>query len=370
MRFLISFFFCFHLYAEQINLDTQKHINQYFTNFGKQIKIENHLKILPYVIIKTKLSKEELKQKLHKPLQQIAFLKDANLFLVKSDDALKESKNLAQKEYILYAQPDMIQQRIHTKYFSKQDIAQTYGLNDIWKQTKGKGVKIAIIDDGFNLEHEDLKETSIAFSYDADQKSLNAAPKLNIDRHGTQVAGIIFAAHNGIGIDGIAPEAQLIAIRQTTNKTSDTIIAFTVARKAGADIINCSWNSPILLEPVYDVIVDIIKNAKKARGTAVVFAAGNDAKELKPFSTEASIDEVITVGSFKKQSNWGGKLDFKLKSGIMTTKGGSYGIFGGTSAVAPVISGLLALEMALYPNKTVEAVLKELQERYPIEKGK
>lgn len=312
------------------------------------------------IIIKSPLSKKALKSKLNRPLKQLAFLQDANLFLLDSNDSLNEAKALAKHPYILYAQPDMMQ----NKEFAKRtptDIITEYNLKFLWKQTKGEGVKIAIIDDGFNLEHEDLKDIHLHFAYDADHKNLNASPKVKLDHHGTAVAGIIFASHNGLGIDGIAPNAKLIAIRQTTNKTSDTVLSFTVAQKAGADIINCSWNSPMLLEPIYDVIVDIAQNGREGRGVAIVFAAGNNAKEIKPNSIEASIDEVITVGSYAKSSNFGKIVDFKLKSNIVSLKGSGYGNFGGTSAVAPVVSGLLALYLAQEPNTKMSKLVTKLK---------
>jgi subtilisin family serine protease len=325
------------------------------TNFNK--KVCKNFTLLDSVIVKTTLSKKELQNKLNKPLRQIAFLQDSNLFLVDSKQPVVYSKELAKKEYIIYAQANISQTKdINFKHF--QNITKKYNLKETWKITKGKGVNIAIIDDGFNLKHEDLKGVSVLFSYDVDNKNLNSNPKVKLDTHGTQVAGVIFAQHNGIGIDGIAPEANLIAIRQTTNITSDTVLSFTVASKAGANIINCSWNSPLLLEPVYDVIKALSKDI------AIVVSAGNSHKKIEPFSTEASIEEVITVGATQNYSNYGDILDFKIQSGILTTKeNGGYGIFGGTSATAPIISGLLALQMAQNRDKSVKQIIKILKKK-------
>lgn len=322
-------------------------------NFGKEVCKE--FKLLNGVIVKSRLSKTLLKAKLNKPLKQIAFLENSNLYLVESQEPLNYSKELSKKEYVIYAQPNILQ-TINKSYVSGGDLTTKYNLKELWRKTKGKGVKIAIIDDGFNLAHEDLKGVNVLFSYDADNKNLDASPKLKVDAHGTQVAGVIFAQHNGVGADGVAPEASLIAIRQASNVTSDTVVSFTVASKAGADIINCSWNSPILLEPVYDVIKSLSKNI------AIVFAAGNDHKEIKPYSTEASIPEVITVGATQTYSNFGDAVDFIIPSNVLTTKeDGTYGKFGGTSAVAPVISGLLALQMALNKNKSIHELQKTLK---------
>lgn len=323
------------------------------TNFNKEVCKD--FKILNSVIIKSTLTKQALKNKLNKPLKQIAFLGKSNLFLVDSNDSLEYSKELSNKDFIIYAQPNISQTK-DINFKPTQNITKKYNLDSIWKTTKGEGVNIAIIDDGFNLEHEDLKSVNVLFSYDADNKNLDSSSKLKVDTHGTQVAGVIFAQHNNIGIDGIAPKANLIAIRQTTNITSDTVLSFTVAKKAGADIINCSWNSPILLEPVYDVIKAL------SHDTAIVFAAGNSHKKILPYSTEASIKEVVTVGATQKYSNYGDMTDFKIQSGVITSKAnGTYGQFGGTSATAPIISGLLALKIAQNKDKSIQKIIQTMK---------
>lgn len=330
-------------------------------NFGKPLC--EKIQITSRVIVKSSLSKDSLSKKLGKPLQQIAFMREANLFLVQSEDPINCAKNLSKKEYIIYAQPDIIQKKIKASLFQNITL-ESKKLKTLWQKTKGQGVRIAIIDDGFNLGHEDLKKTRLLFSYDVDNKRLDSSPKLSIDTHGTPVAGIIFAQHNAMGIDGIAPNASLIAIRHTQNRTSDTVLAFTVAKKAGADIINCSWNSPMLMEPVFDVITDIAKYGRKGKGAAVVFAAGNEGKEILPYSIEASIPAVITVGT--KRSNYGKMLDFTIKKDtIMSTRyDGSYGVFSGSSATAPIISGLLALKFSEDPNLTVKEAVQILKKEF------
>ncbi len=327
-------------------------------NFGKTICSD--FKILNSVIIKTSLSKKELKKKINKHITQLAFLEDTNIFLIDSKNPLEYAKKLEKENFIIYAQPNISQTR-NKNFKNSKEFLTNYNIKNKWKSTKGQGVNIAIIDDGFDLEHEDLKDVNLLFRYDADNKIIDSKPKTSKDTHGTQVAGVIFSSHNGIGADGIAPKANLIAIRQATNVTSDTILAFTVAQKAGANIVNCSWNSPILLEPIYDVIKYISKN------TAIVFAAGNNGKKIEPLSIEASIPEVITVGATQKYSNYGKMVDFIIPSNIYTTKANNhYGSFGGTSATAPIISGLIALELSNYPDKSIEEIVQRVKKRLKI----
>lgn len=324
------------------------------TNFGKEIC--DTFEFSNGVIVKSKLQKDEIEKKLGlKKIRQIAFLKDSNIYLIDTNTPIKDYEEFKKLDFIEYSIPDIIQSKKRAT-FDIRKYQKDLKLKQFWSESEGEGVNIAIIDDGFNLHGEEFSDTKVIFSYDVDTKTLDASPKLDIDTHGTKVAGIIFAKHNGNEVEGIAPKANLIAIRQTTNTTSDTIVAFTVAKKAGADIINCSWNSPILLEPVYDVIKDISKE------TAVVFAAGNEHKKIEPFSTEASISEVITVGAIQKFSNYGDMIDFTLDSRVMSVgKNGSLVMFGGTSAAAPIISGLLALEKSNNMDKNISEIIHILK---------
>jgi len=339
-----------------------------FKNFDHILQIDSQsFTIIPEVIVKTNLDKAALIAKLNKPIIQLAFLDKANIFLIKSVDALNYSKELSTKDYIIYAQPNILQKRSYNfvnvnanaHKTSVHKIVERYKKENIQIDNQGEGVNIAIIDDGFNLEHEDLNATHVLFSYDADLKMLTSNPQLKFDTHGTKVAGIIFAQRNNIGIDGIAPQAKLIAIRQTKNLTSDTILAFTVAAKAGADIINCSWNSPTLLEPVYDVIKHL------SRDIAIVFAAGNQRQAIKPYSIEASIKEVITVGSTQAYSNYGDLVDFVVPGNLeTTTSNGRYGHFNGTSASAPIISGLLALEFSQNKSQSIKEIVVDMKKEF------
>ena len=342
--FFISLFFISLSFCQEICIE----------NFDK--KLCNNFKISNGLILKTKLKKNDLKDRLKiEAIREIAFFKNSYIYLIDTANPIKDYNRFKNLDFIEYIIPDIIQNKRRSS-FNIQKYQKSLNLNTYWSKTKGEGVNIAIIDDGFNLEHEDLKGANLLFSYDTDNKNLNSTPKVKLDTHGTQVAGIIFAQHNGIGVDGIAPKANLIAIRQTTNITSDTIISFTVAKKAGAHIINCSWNSPLLLEPVYDVIKALSKD------TAIVFAAGNSAKKIEPYSIEPSIPEVVTVGATQKYSNYGEVVDFKIASGIMTTKqNGTYGKFGGTSATAPIISGLLALKIAQNKNKPIQEIIQTMK---------
>ena len=316
------------------------------------------------VIIKSSLNKEVLEKKLNTILMQIAFLGDTGLYLMQSDEPLKEAKRLSSKHFIDYAQPDIIQHRDFSSNSPKHDLlSKSNEKHKLLQSNLGKGVTIAIIDDGFNLEHEDLQHIDVAFRYDGDYRTLDATPKYSLENHGTKVAGVIFAAANNLGSEGIAPDATLVAIRQHKNITSNTVISFTVAEKSGAQIINCSWNSPVLMQPVYDVITYLARHGREGKGTAIVFAAGNNKMELTPFSVEAAIPDVITVGVNKTYSNFGSPVDVLAPTDFTSTMAsGGYGNFGGTSGAASYVTGVLALILAEDKNKKIAELKYELSE--------
>lgn len=264
---------------------------------------------------------------------------------------------------IVAAQPDLLQ--IHDKSGRSAirrepaDYIRKLGINALWKDTRGKGVKIAIIDDGFDLNHEDLHGVSLTFGYDMESGTLDPSPQMALDTHGTEVAGIIFARHNGLGINGIAPEADFIAIRHPDTWTSRTILSFYLAKIAGADIINCSWKSRYLLEPIADVINDLTSKGRGGKGVIMVFAAGNEGTALTDHGSEAALPGVITVGAAGvngrplKSSNFGKWVDvYTFGRNIMTTSNEAerYALFSGSSASAAIVSSTIALFLSREPN--------------------
>lgn len=81
----------------------------------------------------------------------------------------------------------------------------------------GAGVKVAIIDTGIDIDSTDLNVAGgISFiegtTYDDD------------NGHGTALAGIIGAKENGEGLVGIAPEAELYAVKHWTVLVLDTTV--------------------------------------------------------------------------------------------------------------------------------------------------
>lgn len=87
-------------------------------------------------------------------------------------------------------------------------------VEEAWKTTMGKGVIVAVIDDGADLEHEDLKANILSAynSVNRDGSAHYEGTEKYPSSHGNACAGLIVAPINGKGIVGIAPEAKVIII--------------------------------------------------------------------------------------------------------------------------------------------------------------
>lgn len=288
-------------------------------------------------------------------------------------DALRVLQRLQHQgnKGIELVQPDVLQLKnksdAATSITGSSPYISLLGIENLWRKTKGKGVRIAVIDDGFQLSHADLQHLKPILTYDSKTRSLNAAPQSPLDTHGTKVAGVIFAAHNGQGINGIAPEAKLIALRQPDTWTSNTLLSFQLAQLAQADIINCSWHSQWLLQPIVEIVNELTYTGRNNKGMVIVFAAGNQGQEITASSSEGAIKQALVVGANNQLgqrlsfSNYGNSVDVYAYGGKVTTTliSGKYGDFAGTSLAAAIVSGVSALMIAEQPDIT----LAELSQR-------
>lgn len=257
--------------------------------------------------------------------------------------------------------------------------------SNLFNSYSGEGVKIAVIDDGLDTTHEDL-EGAVVESYDIESGTSDVSHTTIVDHHGTSVTGIIAARANGKGIKGVASGAEIIFLKfKEPMSDSETIELFNKAEEFGADIINCSWGTYNVSDAVKDKIVDLATNGRDGRGVSIVFASGNDDQDMG--NDESAIDEVISVGASDRDnlrayySNFGEHLDIVAPGGYwlgiatLDASGSSGGAieddnyllyddvnsFIGTSASAPIVSGVIALMLEKNPNLTrveIENILK------------
>ncbi len=112
---------------------------------------------------------------------------------------------------------------------------------------RGKGVRVAVLDTGFDLEHPDLiPNINLNLSRDFTGEGL----QFNIDNgfsHGSHTAGTIAAADNEFGIIGVAPEAELVLLKVLNDEgngaTFDILNAIIYAALNDVDVINMSFGA-------------------------------------------------------------------------------------------------------------------------------
>jgi len=259
-------------------------------------------------------------------------------------------------------------------HINPQNLLQTY---------TGKGVKVAVIDDGFDITHPELKDKIIAtISVDAQGNVGSDVGYVDsASYHGTATTGIIAAANNNIGMMGIAPDVELILIKMPQD-VDDVVLMklFTQAIYNGADVINCSWGTG----EVSDSFREFMQNLD----AVVLFASGNGNANMG--NDESAISSVIGVGATDKDnlrtsySDYGKDLDIVAPGGYALgitaldaqgvagaseddyirydeRRNGSEVSFIGTSASAPIMSGVVALALQKNPNLTPTQVREILQ---------
>jgi subtilisin len=140
----------------------------------------------------------------------------------------------------------------------------------------GEGVTIAIVDTGIELSHETLAG-NIVSGYATDSAEcidLCEEPYEDDNGHGTHVAGTAAAEQNNTGVVGVAPDADLLAVKVLTNAGTGAFdeIAEGIewAVDNGADVINLSLGAKTQSFPVDDAIEYAVEN-----NVVVAAAAGN-----------------------------------------------------------------------------------------------
>ena len=148
---------------------------------------------------------------------------------------------------------------------------------------KGQGVNVLVLDDGVEINHEDLKDNvNPSMTWNFQNNNTDPTPTAIDDAHGTNVAGIIAAVQNGIGVMGIAPRVTLGAAGDARIlNTAQEYAAFGGAPwSINAHVINSSiGRNPIPPLSYTDAIAvggQPWTNLRSNKGLIVVQSAGNE----------------------------------------------------------------------------------------------
>ncbi len=267
--------------------------------------------------------------------------------------------------------------RVNDRYRKKQWALTRFDAERAWRKSKGKGVKVAVIDTGVTANHPDLRGRVLK-GRDFVSGGRNANDR---NGHGTHVAGIIAAkANNKRGIAGLAPNARILPVRvldAAGNGNTGTVaqgIIYSVRK--GADIINLSLAA---FEPDGATRSAVAYAVRK--GVVVVAAAGNAGLPCGvagvPKTYPAAYPGVLGVGAIDKRgrvpgfSNCGSYVDVVAPgASILSTMtkrshrslpcytGSSYCTLSGTSMAAPYVAASAALLMSRKKKMRASSVRK------------
>ncbi|MFE9768560.1 type VII secretion-associated serine protease mycosin [Streptomyces sp. NPDC005808] len=259
-------------------------------------------------------------------------------------------------------------------------------LDELWRQSKGKGVRVAVIDTGVDVQNPQLTDavdTDAGGNYLPENlKDDNGDP---IERgkengttdtvgHGTRVAGIIAARPaEGTGFVGLAPEATIIPLQQNDAEghgTAETLAdAISHAIRAGADVINISQDTSNAVKP--DPVLKQAVDEALANEIVVVASAGNDGlggnvKQTYP----ASYDGVLAVAASDRNnerasfSQSGEFVDVAAPGVdmISTVPAGGHCSDNGTSFSAPYVAGVAALLKAEHQDWTGRQIVAQIEQ--------
>ena len=268
-----------------------------------------------------------------------------------------------------------------------------------WKRLGHLGspsVVVAIVDNGFDLSHPDLKN-KIHKPFDLWTRSSVLEQGDSRFTHGTPCASVAIAASNGSGIVGAAPNAKFMPVSGTSFSLRATEDMFDYCIKNGADVISCSWGTTdpaFSLSPLKEAaIARAARKGRNGKGCVIVYAVGND--DLDFVSFYSAHPDVIAVAACTSKdehasySNRGREVaicapsngDWPITAarawwdeGVSwetgsyrywrdgKSRGDRYKHFGGTSSACPLVAGICALVLSVNPDLTAREVKEILTE--------
>ncbi|MBK9249337.1 MAG: S8 family peptidase [Ignavibacteria bacterium] len=294
------------------------------------------------------------------------------------------------------AEPSIIERttsKPNDAFASQQDLLSVIKAFEAWDISKGDAtVVIGICDNGIYQNHEDLTN-SIAINtgeipdngIDDDQNgviddyrganitALEDASKHGdtfcSDDHGSCVAGIAGAtANNSIGIAGVGYNCKIFPIKTGFVSKSDVYAGYEgliYAAVRGFKVVNCSWGSPNSYSKINESIIRYVQS----RDVAIVVAAGNNTGIVPWYP--AGYAGVLGVGEtdiaenapFMSAIGSHSKIMAPGNSSFATTnqQGGYTQSFGGSSASAPIVAGVVGIVRAHFPNLSAEQALEHVR---------
>lgn len=294
-------------------------------------------------------------------------------------------------------------------------------MGNLWADYSGKGVVVAVVDQGMEYNHPDLAANiNPAISFSSFSTKADGQPVTAADNHGMPVGGLIAEiGNNGLGGIGIASGATLASVyidlrsgQDPAAKDAGDFLDVLKMTVGNYDVVNNSWGLGGTFNPANttsniptaQALKDAVTLGRNGKGSVVVFAAGNDRTmgadsnsdflSSSPFTISvAAIDHNGKVSAYSTpgaanlvsaptnsyflytetiqsdpdedgnveistvvRQQWYGGIVAADRLGLAgynasPSPAGDYAFdFGGTSAAAPEVSGVIALMLEANPN--------------------
>ena len=216
-----------------------------------------------------------------------------------------------------------------------------------WKVTHGAGIKVALLDSGVGKIRALTQERVRRLSHDGEPIE---PTDRSADSHGTSVAGIVASVDKRIL--GIAPEADYSAflVYGVDGRPADFRVkaALRKATELAVDVVCCTFTLPQADDELRSAIAGLA-----AAGIPVIVSAGNSAQQRDEFPE--TVPGLITVaahnpdGRLLPNSRYGDWTTIAAPGMRITTwksSGQEDPLFSGTSAAAPLLTGVVTLALA------------------------
>jgi hypothetical protein len=222
-----------------------------------------------------------------------------------------------------------------------------------WDSSMGRGVTIAVLDSGVNVNHVDLKDRIVP-GYNVYSGNTDLT---DICGHGTAVAGTAAATgNNATGVAGVAGAASIMPVRIAYSDGTSCYAYFstvasgiTYAADHGARIANVSYSGVAGSSTVLSAA-----RYMKSKGGLVVVSAGNNNidENITPDPALVVVSATDANDAKASFSSWGSFVTVSAPGTYIwtTDNSGGYSQWQGTSFSAPVTSAVAALMMAARPD--------------------
>ncbi|MGW2237053.1 type VII secretion-associated serine protease mycosin [Streptomyces sp. NPDC001759] len=252
----------------------------------------------------------------------------------------------------------------------RQWVMDVFSVDDMWAQSQGEGVIVAVVDSGVDADHPDLSGQVL----EGKDFTGGGNAQQDIQGHGTAMASLIaghgHGAGNDSGVKGLAPKAKILPLRtlqtaadRNADETWGAAVRYAVDH--GAKVINLSFanDGGHTLSDGRQAIA-----YAQAHDVVVVAGAGNDG--FSTVSEPAALPGVVAVGAVDRNANrWDesntGKGLTLMAPGVDIVaanpkRSPQYGLSDGTSDATAYVSAAVALVRAKYPDLTAGQVINRL----------